>query len=61
MSNGESSRGELLRILELSHSVELKLLDFLTSQMDCELISHNMNVVGHKKRVQGILQMGRDC
>ena len=52
--------GELLRIPELSHSVELKLLDILTSQLDRKLISHNTIMVGHKKRVDDILQKGRE-
>ena len=53
--------GELLKIPRLSRSVELKLLDFLTSQQDRELISHNTIVAGHKKRVDGILQRVVSC
>jgi len=36
--------GELSGILRLSRPVELKMLDLLTSQLDHELISHNMTV-----------------
>ena len=34
--------GELPGTPELFRLIELKLLDLLTSQLDCELISHNM-------------------
>ena len=52
--------GELPRIPGLSRSVELKLLDFLTSQLDRELIAHNTILAGHKKRVNDILKKGRE-
>ena len=47
--------GELSGNPGLSRSVELKLLDLLTSQLDLELISHNMTVVGLRKRVHEAL------
>ena len=50
--------GELLEVPRLSRPVELKLLDLLSSQLDCELISHNITVAGLKKRVNGVLQKG---
>ena len=53
---GESDRGELLGILGLSRPIELKLLDFLTSQLDLELIAHNTLVAEHKKRVDDVLK-----
>ena len=52
--------GELPGIHGLSHSVELKLHDFLTSQLDLELISHNTIVADHKKRVNDVLQKGHE-
>ena len=48
--------GDFLGIPGLSRPVELKLLDFLTSPLDHELISHNMIMAGHKKRVDDVLQ-----
>ena len=52
--------GELPGIPRLSHSVELKLLDLLISQLDCVLISRNMIVASLRKRVDGFLQKGRE-
>ena len=52
--------GELPGISRLSRPVELKLLNSLTAQLDCELISHNAIMDGHKKRVDNILQKGRE-
>jgi len=52
--------GELLGIPGLSRPVKIRLLDFLTSQRDRELISHNMIVPVHKKRVNDILQKGHE-
>jgi len=52
--------GEHLGIPELSRPIELKLLDFLTAQLDRELISHNAIMVGHKKSVGGVLEKGRE-
>jgi len=51
---------ELSGIPMLSYPVELKLLDLLTSQLDSELISHNMTVAGLRKRGNGVLQKGRE-
>ena len=48
--------GELSGIPGLSCSVELKLLNFFTSQLDRELISHNTIMTSHKKRVDDIFQ-----
>jgi len=50
--------GELPGISKLSHPVELKLLDLLISQLDCELISHKMIVASLEKRVDGVVQKG---
>ena len=52
--------GELPKSPGLSRPVERKLLDFLTSQLDRELIYHNMIMAGHKKRVDDVLQKGRE-
>ena len=41
---------ELLGIPGLSRPIELELLNFLTSQLDRELIAHNMIVVDHRRR-----------
>jgi len=49
---------ELPEIPGLSRFIELKLLDLLTSQLDCELFSPNMTVAGLRKRVDGVLQKG---
>jgi len=49
--------GDLPGIPRLFRPMELKLLNFLTSRLDCELISHF--VAGHKKRVDDVLQKGR--
>jgi len=38
----------------------LALLDLLTSQLDCELISQNMIVAGLQRRMDGVLQKGRE-
>ena len=43
-----------------SYPVELKLIDFLTSQLDRELIAHNTIVAGHKKRVDDVLKEDRE-
>ena len=40
--------------------VELKLLDLLTFQLDRELVFHNMTVAGLRKRVDEVLQKGRE-
>ena len=52
--------GKLPGILGLSRSVELKLLDLLTSQLHCELISLNITLAGLRKRVDGVLQKGHE-
>ena len=52
--------GKLPGIPELSHPVEFKLLDLLTSQLDRELVSHNMIVAGLQRKLDGILQKGRE-
>ena len=52
--------GELLGIPGLSRSVELKLLDLLTSQLNRELISQNMTMAGLMKRADGVLQKRRE-
>ena len=49
---------ELPGIPGLSRFVEFKLLNLLTSQLDHELISHNMTVVSLRKRIYGVLQKG---
>jgi len=52
--------GKLLGIPGLFRPLELKLLNLLTSQLDRELISHNMTAAGLRKRVNGVLQKGRE-
>ena len=52
--------GELPGILGISRPIELKLLDFLTSRLDRELISHNTIMAGHKKGVDDVLQKGHE-
>jgi len=47
-------------ILGLSRSIELELLDLLTSQLDRELISHDMMVEDLKKRIGEVFQKGRE-
>ena len=44
----------------ISHPLERKLLDFFTSHLDREIISYNMIVASHKKRVDNILLKGRE-
>ena len=44
----------------LFRHVELKLLDLLTSQLDHELISHNVTVEDLKKRMGGVFQKRRE-
>ena len=51
--------GELPWIPALSHSVKLKLLNLLTSQLDRELTSYNTIMDGLKQRVDKVLQKGR--
>jgi len=53
--------GELPGIPELSRPIELKLLNFLTSQLDRELVSHNMIMVGYKKSVDGVFKRVMSC
>jgi len=48
--------GKLPGIHRLSRPIEHKLLDLLTSQLDRELISHNMIVAGLKKKADGVLR-----
>ena len=50
--------GELPGIPGLSRPVELKLLNLITSQLDRELVSKNMTMVGLRKKVNGVLQKG---
>jgi len=50
--------GEILGISGLSYSIELKLLNILTSQLDRELISHNMTMVGLRKSMDEVPQKG---
>ena len=50
---------ELPGIHALSHSVRLKLLDLLTSQLDRELTSYNTIMDGLRQRVDRVLQKGR--
>jgi len=52
--------GLCLGITRGDHSVDLKLFDLITSQLDRELIFHNTIMAGHKKRVDDILQKGRE-
>ena len=51
--------GELPEILRLSRHVELKLLYLLTSQLDRELVSHNVTVADLQRRMDGVFQKGR--
>ena len=44
----------------LSRHIELELLNLLTSQLDLELISHNVMVKNLKKRMGGVFQKGRE-
>ena len=43
-------------ILWLSRHIELELLDLLTSQLDRELISHNVTMQDLKKKMGGVLE-----
>ena len=43
-----------------SHCGVVKLLDLLTSQPNRELVSHNMIVAGLRRRVEGVIQKGRE-
>ena len=47
-------------ILGLSHHIEFELLDLLTSQLDRELISHNVMVEDFKKRMGEVFQKWRE-
>jgi len=47
--------GSLWGISGLSHHVQFKLLDHLTSQLDCELVSHNVTVADLQRRIDGVL------
>ena len=49
---------ELPGIHALSHSVRLKLLDLLTSQLDRELTSYNTIMNDLRQRVDRVLQKG---
>ena len=52
--------GSFWGIPGLSCHVELKLLDLLTSQLDRELISHNVNVGDLKRKMGEIFQKGHE-
>ena len=45
----------------LSRHVELKLLDLLTSQLDHELISHNVTVGDLQRMVDRVLEKSTSC
>ena len=47
-------------IPELSLHIELELLDLLTSQLDRELISHNVTVEDLRKMMGKVFQKGRE-
>jgi len=51
----------LFRVIHgLSRHIKLELLDLLTSQLDRELISHNVTVEDLKKRMGRVFQKGRE-
>ena len=52
--------GSFRGIPGLSRRVELKLLDLLISQLDRELISHNVVVGDLQRRVDGVLREERE-
>jgi len=53
--------GSFWGIPGLSRHVELKLLDLLTSQLDHELISHNVTVGDLQRMVDRVLEKSTSC
>jgi len=53
--------GSFWGIPGLPRPVKLELLDLLTSQLDCELTSHNTKVESLKRQMSVVFQKGASC